>query len=117
MGFLADVEAASFDLPVRVLGELFNVLTRQLPRDASSAAEVVRGWRGVFAVVPTTDAVLARGINVVGAQGSAVWDAIILAAAAEGGRRVLLSEDMQHGFTRGCRHRESACCLAISGAR
>ena len=29
----------------------------------------------------------------------AVWDAIMLAAAAQAGCRVLLSEDMRHGFT------------------
>jgi hypothetical protein len=31
----------------------------------------------------------------------AIWDAIILAAASEAGCRVLLSEDMQEGFTWG----------------
>jgi predicted nucleic acid-binding protein len=34
-------------------------------------------------------------------HGLAVWDAIILATAAEAGCRVLLSEDMQDGFTWG----------------
>ncbi len=28
-----------------------------------------------------------------------IWDAIVLATAAEAGCRMLLSEDMQHGFT------------------
>lgn len=28
-----------------------------------------------------------------------IWDAVILSAASDSGCRVLLSEDMQHGFT------------------
>jgi hypothetical protein len=30
-----------------------------------------------------------------------IWDAVILSAAAQAGCRVLLSEDLQHGFTWG----------------
>ena len=55
----------------------------------------------MFTVMPTTEAVLSRGIDVAVAHGLAIWDAIILAAAAEAGCRMLLSEDMHEGFTWG----------------
>jgi predicted nucleic acid-binding protein len=55
----------------------------------------------MFTVMPTTEAVLSRGMDVAVAHNLAIWDAIILAAAAEAGCRMLLSEDIQDGFTWG----------------
>lgn len=60
----------------------------------------------MFTVMPTTEVVLSRGLYVAIAHGFAIWDAIILAAASEAGCRILLSEDMQDGFTWGGVHRE-----------
>lgn len=95
------VPATSFILPVQVLGELLNVLTRGLRRSRQEAAQVVKGWQDTFDVVPTTPVALTRGMDLMLDHGLAVWDAIILATAAEAGCRVLLSEDMQDGFTWG----------------
>ena len=39
-----------------------------------------------------------KALDLVSRHGFQVWDAVILAASAEAGAAVLLSEDMQHGF-------------------
>ena len=98
---IAAVPASSFIVPVQVLGELFNVLTRKVRLGGHAAARVVRAWQDMFTVMPTTEAVLSRGMDVAVAHNLAIWDAIILAAAAEAGCRMLLSEDMHDGFTWG----------------
>jgi predicted nucleic acid-binding protein len=98
---IAAVPASSFIVPVQVLGELFNVLTRKLRLGGHAAARVVRTWQDMFTVMPTTETVLSRGTDVAIAHNLAIWDAIILAAAAEAGCRMLLSEDMHEGFTWG----------------
>jgi predicted nucleic acid-binding protein len=101
MAIIASVPAASFVVPAQVPGELFNVLRRKTRRDAAAAGEIVRTWQDMFAVMPTTEMVLSRAIDVAIAHGLAIWDAVILAAAAEAGCRLLLSEDMHDGFTWG----------------
>jgi predicted nucleic acid-binding protein len=101
MAIIAAVPASSFVVPAQVLGEMFNVLTRKIRRDPSTAAQAVRTWQEMFTVIPTTDTVVSRGLDVATAHGLAIWDAIILAAASEAGCGVLLSEDMHEGFTWG----------------
>jgi len=83
------------------LGEFFNVLRRKTRRDPAAAGLIVRAWQDMFAVMPTTEMVLSRGMDVAIAHGLAIWDAVILAAASEAGCRLLLSEDMHDGFTWG----------------
>ena len=52
-------------------------------------------------MMPTTEIVLSRAVDVAVDHQLATWDAVVLAAAAEAGCRVLLSENMQDGFTWG----------------
>jgi len=75
------------------------VLRRKISRDTTAAAEIVRAWQDMFTVVPTTEMVLSRAMDVAAVHELATWDAVILAATAEAGCRLLLSEDMQEGFT------------------
>jgi predicted nucleic acid-binding protein len=98
---IAAVPASSFIVPAQVLGELFNVLTRKVRHSRDAATQVVRAWQDMFTVMPTTEAVLSRAMDVAVAHSLAIWDAVILAAAAEAGCRMLLSEDMHEGFTWG----------------
>jgi predicted nucleic acid-binding protein len=95
---VARVPAEDLVLPVQVLGELYNVLTRRQgrpPLDASAAIEI---WRTATIVQAITGDVLGATISLAGTHHLQIWDAIILAAAAEAGCGLLLSEDMQDGF-------------------
>lgn len=95
------IPAGDIVIPAQVLGELYNVLTRKggLPRD--KARELVLDWRNRFAVIGTSEGLVARAMDLAVDHRMVIWDAIILAAAAEAGCAVLLSEDMQDGFTWG----------------
>ncbi|TLY52847.1 MAG: PIN domain-containing protein [Gammaproteobacteria bacterium] len=86
-------------LPVQVLGELFHVLTRKAKRRAEDAREAVLGWRDAFAPADTSYAALLSAMDLVVAHKLRIWDAVILATAAEANCRLLLSKDMQDGFT------------------
>ena len=86
-------------VPAQALGELFVVLTRKAKRDAAAARAAVLGWADGFPLVDTTPAVVMDAMELVAAHRLAFWDAVMLAAAAQAGCRMLLSEDMQHGFT------------------
>jgi predicted nucleic acid-binding protein len=50
-------------------------------------------------VIETTPSVLLAATDLTVGHRIGIWDAVILAAAAEAGCRVLLSEDLQDGFT------------------
>ncbi len=85
-------------LPVQVLGELFQVLVRKSGRAPSEARAAILGWRNAFALVETSPSVLLAAVDLT-AQQFGIWDAVILSAAAEANCQLLLSEDMQDGFT------------------
>ena len=87
-------------VPVQALGELFSVLTRKAGRPAIEADKAVPGWLDAYPVADTSSAVSVDAMELSVAHKLALWDAIMLAAAAAPGCRLLLSEDMQDGFTR-----------------
>ena len=52
-----------------------------------------------FEIVDTTPQVFAQATDLAVSQHLNIWDAVIVCAAASAGCRLLLSEDMQDGFT------------------
>lgn len=86
-------------VPAQALGELFTVLTRKAARPAAEAREAVLGWHDAFLVADTSAAVLLDAMELARSHRFALWDAIMLAAASVSACRLLLSQDMQDGFT------------------
>jgi predicted nucleic acid-binding protein len=86
-------------LPVQTLGELFHVLVRKAGRPAVDARSAILSWRDSFAVVETTAKVMTAATDLAAQHQLSIWDSVILSAAAEAGCRLLLSEDLQDGFT------------------
>jgi predicted nucleic acid-binding protein len=86
-------------IPVQCLGELFRVLTGKARRNATSAQEAVMGWVDAYETSDSTWTAFQSAMDVVANHNLQMWDALILAVAAEQRCRLLLSEDMQHGFT------------------
>jgi predicted nucleic acid-binding protein len=86
-------------LPVQTLGELFNVLVRKAKRRPSRAREAVLSWRDAFAVMETSVAVMINATDLASDHDLTTWDSVVLATAAEAECRLLLSEDLQEGFT------------------
>jgi predicted nucleic acid-binding protein len=66
-------------LPVQTLGELFNARSSEN--------------------VETSSSVMINAIDFASNHDLTVWDSVVLAASAEAECRLLLSEDLQEGFT------------------
>jgi predicted nucleic acid-binding protein len=86
-------------LPVQALGELFNVLVRKAKWRPNRARAAVLNWRDAFAVTDTSAAVMVNAADLASSHGLTIWDSVVLATAAESGCRLILSEDLQDGFT------------------
>jgi predicted nucleic acid-binding protein len=96
---LQRLPAGSVVLPTQVLGELFNVLVLKAKRPADSARTAILGWRDAYALSETSASVMVNAVDLATDHRLRIWDAVILAATAEAGCRLLLSEDLQDGFT------------------
>jgi predicted nucleic acid-binding protein len=86
-------------LPVQTLGELFHLLVRKAGRPPAKARAAILTWRDAFSLIETSPAVLFGAADLATDHRLSIWDAVILAATAEAGCRLLLSEDLQEGFT------------------
>jgi predicted nucleic acid-binding protein len=86
-------------VPVQVLGELFNVLVRKGGKSRGEARDALLSWRDTFPVVETSPEVMLAAVDLATDHQFGIWDAIILSAASQSGCRLLLSEDLQEGFT------------------
>ncbi len=86
-------------IPIQALGELFAVLTRKARWTVPAARNAVLGWHDSYQSFATTPTVLLDAMELVAGHKVSFWDAIMLAAAAHAGCRLLASEDMHDGFT------------------
>jgi predicted nucleic acid-binding protein len=86
-------------VPVQALGEVFNVLTRKGGLSAEHARAAVLNMSDSFELAGTTAEVVFQAIDLAADHHLSIWDAIILCAASSAGCRLLLSEDLQDGFT------------------
>ena len=86
-------------LPVQILGELFNVLVRKAKRRPARARAAVLSWRDAYPVIETSEVVMVSAMDIAADHGLTIRDSVVLAACAEAECRLLLSEDLQHGFT------------------
>jgi len=88
-------------LPAQVLGELVAVLVRKARRSRSDARAAMLSWGDVFPLIDTSGDVLIAAADLSTDHQLSIWDSVILASAADAGCRLLLSEDLQDGFTWG----------------
>jgi predicted nucleic acid-binding protein len=85
-------------VPVQALGELFNVLTRKAGRTRSKARAALLSWQDAYPTIETSMRVVTEAAELASARRLGIWDSIMIAAAADAGCRILLSEDLQDGF-------------------
>src|ERR1035437_8447201 len=86
-------------VPVQALGELYNVLTRKAGRSTESACAAILSWSDAFLSAETSVWAMMAATGLAADHRLSIWDAVILAVASEARCRLLLSEDMQDGFT------------------
>ena len=96
---LAGPAPAQVLVPAQALGELFRVLVGKGGRSRTAARLAIISWRDSFAVAATTETTMLAAVDLATDHAMSIWDAVILSAAVDAGCRLLLSEDMQDGFT------------------
>jgi len=98
LGKLSESETV---LPVQALGELFRVLVRKAKISPRLARTTIIRYRDTYPLVETSTEVFLSATDLAVDHKIGIWDAVMFAAAAEAGCRLLLSEDLQEGFTWG----------------
>ena len=88
-------------VPAQTLGELFRVLVRKASWSPAAARTAILTWGDTFPLIETSPEVLLGALDLAADHRLAIWDAVIVAAAADARCRLLLSEDLQEGFTWG----------------
>lgn len=86
-------------VPVQVLGELFGVLVRKAGWSRAKAGAATLSWGDAFPLIESSNDVMLAATDLATAHQLGIWDAVILSAAADARCRLLLSEDLQDGFT------------------
>lgn len=88
-------------LPVQALGELFRVLVRKAKISPRLARTTIIRFRDTYPPIETSSSVFLSAMDLAVDHKIGIWDAVMFGAAAEAGCRLLLSEDLQEGFTWG----------------
>jgi predicted nucleic acid-binding protein len=96
---LSSIYPTDLTIPAQALGEVFRVLIAKGGMSAGDARRSVLNWTQVAVVPPTSMTTLFSALDLAHDHRFQIWDAIIVAASAEAGARILLSEDVQSGFT------------------
>jgi len=99
LDLIAHLTAENTLLPVQILAELFNVLVKKAHRTPAAARDAVLSWGDAFPLIETSNEILAAACDLSADHRLSLWDAVIVAAAADARCRLLLSEDLQDGFT------------------
>ena len=84
--------------PLQVFGECYQVLRRN-GRQRKDCQSILESWRRRFAVVGSEEAAFFAAIDLATDHDLQFWDSLILAVSAQANCQLLLSEDMQSGFT------------------
>ena len=99
LDIIEKLPAASTFLPVQVLGELFHVLVRKAGRPSERAQAAILSWQDAFPLIETSPAIMLAATGLAVQHRLSIWDAVVFSASVAAGCRLLLSEDMQAGFT------------------
>lgn len=87
-----------FVLSTQVLSEFYVAVTRKLPQPVSDAEAAQAVDRLLLnPTIPLDAALVRRAIQTIRSEQLSYWDGLIVAAAAEAGCELLLTEDLNHG--------------------
>lgn len=85
-------------LPQQVAGEFYNVLRRKGGRTPANARALIDRWIGLVGLSLPSASTFDQALDLASGHAFQIWDALILATAADQACVLLLSEDMQDGF-------------------
>ena len=96
---IARLKPSDSIVAVQCLGELSRVLTSKMKKSGSEVREILLSWSDGVVVADSTWTAFQSAMDLSVDHQISMWDALILAVAAENKCRLLLSEDFQNGFT------------------
>lgn len=96
---IAQFKPTDLIVAVQVLGELSRVLTSKMKKSGPEVRDLLLSWSDGVVVADTTWTAFQSAMDLSVDHQISMWDALILAVAAENKCRLLLSEDFQNGFT------------------
>lgn len=96
---LERIPAETIVLPAQVLGEFVRVSAVKQQRPIPEVRRRLLQWIDGYSVVATTPQIVTQAVDLIETRSISLWDAIVVASAADAGCRILLSEDMQAGFS------------------
>ena len=96
---IAKLDPINSLVPVQVLGELSRVLTSKLKKSSADVRELLLSWSDAVVVADTTWTAFQSAMDLTVDHQISMWDALIMSVAAENKCRLLISEDLQNGFT------------------
>jgi prevent-host-death family protein len=79
------------------LHEFYSAVTRKRILLAPRAATLAETWLTAFPCTAASDSAVRRALTEASLGRASYWDALLIATAAEAGRRLILSEDMADG--------------------
>jgi predicted nucleic acid-binding protein len=86
-------------LAAQVLGEFVTAVRRKRPGAAGLAVRHAEVYRNVISTVPTDADLIVLAAQFAERRRLQFWDALIRQASVKGRATILLTEDMQHGFS------------------
>ena len=86
-------------IPAQCLGELYRVLTGKVHRNPKTTRKAILSWSDSYSIEESSWTAFQSALDISVDHSLQIWDALILAVCAENHCRLLLSEDMQDGFT------------------
>jgi predicted nucleic acid-binding protein len=89
---------ATIVCPWQVFGECYSVMLRH-GRTREECRMVIRKWQEKFETIASSETTFDAALDLATDHKLQFWDALILGAAADAGCSLLLSEDLQPGFT------------------
>jgi predicted nucleic acid-binding protein len=95
---IEQLSAVEVVVPVQTLGELSRVLIGKAKRSTVQTREAVLAWADSFEVANSDWFAFQAALDLTVDHQLPLWDALILAVAAETHCRLLLSEDFHNGF-------------------
>ena len=96
---IARLPAGAGVLPGQTLAELFELLVRKANRSRQEAHASVLSWRNLLTTFGASSDALVAALDLAAHHQLRIWDSLVLATAAEASCKLLLSEDIQEGFT------------------
>jgi predicted nucleic acid-binding protein len=85
-------------LSTQTSGETARWLVKKGGLNRTEAVQRITWWMDQCIPIPVSNEAFRTALSLVEKHAFQLWDAVVLAASAEAGADVSLSEDMQHGF-------------------